>query len=212
MKIWVEIKRLGTEIWRLFQQVRSHGFYLTFLTGVDKFGRKLLGRPIWRFSWITPQILLGGQPARRLWPQLTAVGVKGVINMREEYNYAEEIGGLGEVFKYLYLPTKDNTAPTLAQLEQGVAFMHEVLKGEGKLYIHCWEGLGRGPTMVAAYLVSEGLTPDEAWSYIRNVRPFIRPVTSQQERLMELYEHFKTAQLYKYAVPELTPATTNPVS
>ncbi len=202
MSLWVEIKRL-------FAQLRTHGIYLTLLAGVDKFGRKLLGRPIWRYSWITPNILLGGQPARRLWKPLTSVGVTGVINLREEYNYADEIGGMGSLFKYLYLPTRDNTAPTLAHLEQGVQFMRDVLKAGGKLYIHCWEGLGRGPTMVAAYLVSEGLTPDEAWAYIRNVRPFIRPVTSQKERLQELADYYQDRAANP---PEVVSPTASPAA
>ncbi|MCU0464368.1 MAG: dual specificity protein phosphatase family protein [Anaerolineae bacterium] len=178
MSLWVEIRRL-------FDQLRTHGIYLTLLAGVDKFGRKLLGRPIWRFSWITPDILLGGQPARRLRADLSSFGVMGVVNLREEYDYAEEIVAATMPFKYLYLPTRDNTAPTLEHLEQGVQFMRDVVGQGGKLYIHCWEGLGRGPTMVAAYLVSLGHTPDEAWQIIRKVRPFVRPVPSQQARIRE---------------------------
>ncbi len=177
--------RLWTEISRLIQQLRQQGLRLTFMAAVDKFGRKLLGRPIWRYSWITPNILLGGQPARRLQRQLHAIGVTGVINMREEYDYADHVSTLAHQFKYLYLPTADNTAPLLEHLQQGVAFMQEVLRDKGKLYIHCWEGLGRGPTMVAAYLVSTGLMPDEAWDYICKVRPFIRPVPEQKARLEE---------------------------
>jgi hypothetical protein len=33
--------------------------------------------------------------------------------------------------------------------------------------------------MAAAYLVSTGLTADEAWATIREVRPFIRPKPEQ---------------------------------
>jgi hypothetical protein len=188
MSLWVEIKRL-------FEQFRMQGIRLTLLAGIDKFGRKLLGRPIWRYSWITPDILLGGQPARRLWGLLDDIGVKGVINMRAEYDYLDEMGGTGGLFEYLYLPTVDNTAPTIEHLQQGVDFAERILKDGGKLYIHCWEGLGRGPTMVAAHLVSKGLTPDEAWAYIRNVRPFIRPVASQRERLEEFAKRYAPESL-----------------
>jgi dual specificity MAP kinase phosphatase len=81
---------------------------------------------------------------------------------------------------YLHLPTIDNTPPTLEQLYQGVEFMKKEIDEGGKVYVHCWEGIGRGPTMVAAYLIKEmAMTADEAWKHIRKVRPFIRPTGAQ---------------------------------
>lgn len=186
MHLWVEISRL-------FEQLRKQGLRLTLLAAVDKFGRKLLGRPVWRYSWITSDILLGGQPARRFWRMLDDIGVKGVINMRAEHDYLDRLGGTDGRFEYLYLPTVDNTAPTLEQLAEGVAFTRRILDTGGKLYIHCWEGLGRGPTMAAAYLVSTGMTPDEAWAAIARVRPFIRPVPAQRERLAAFAQGYTLA-------------------
>jgi hypothetical protein len=39
--------------------------------------------------------------------------------------------------------------------------------------------------MAAAYLVSTGCSPEDAWKQIRAVRPFIRPTKLQMERLVE---------------------------
>jgi len=39
--------------------------------------------------------------------------------------------------------------------------------------------VGRAPTMAAAYLVQQGMTPQDAWASIRRVRPFIRPTPAQ---------------------------------
>jgi protein-tyrosine phosphatase len=133
---------------------------MTALAAIDKFGRKWSGHPVWRYSWITPHILLGGQPAKRLIPNLDDLGFTGVINMRDEYDYKAEVGN--EPLRYLRLPTPDNTPPTLDHLAQGAAFIKEELDKGGKVYIHCWEGLGRGPTMVAAYFVSTGISPADA--------------------------------------------------
>lgn len=143
----------------------------------------ITGRPTWRFTRITPDVWLGAQPARRIWPALAAKGVTGVINMRLEYDYRAEIGGLPVA--YLHLPTEDNSAPTLDHLRQGAEFITAQIAAGGRVYIHCWEGLGRGPTMVATYFVLLGATPAEAWEKIRRVRPFIRPTASQQQRLEE---------------------------
>ena len=174
MSIWVELRRLA-------DQLRTQGLRMTALAAIDKFGRKWSGHPIWRYSWITPDILLAGQPAKSLIPDLDDLGFTGVINMRDEYDYAAELGGMP--LRYLRLPTSDNTPPSLEHLAQGAAFIKEELEKGGKVYIHCWEGLGRGPTMVAAYFVSTGMTPTEAWAKIRAVRPFVRPTAGQMQQL-----------------------------
>ncbi len=176
MSHWIEIKRLR-------EQLRTQGLYPTLIAGVDKLIRWVTGRPSYTFGWITPSILLGGQPARKVWATLIRRGITGVINLRQEYDYQAEVGGLA--LRYLYLPTVDNTAPSQAHIRMGVQFLEEELAKGGKVYVHCWEGLGRSPTLVAAYLVKTGLTPDEAWKMIRRVRPFIRPTSAQQERLVE---------------------------
>jgi dual specificity MAP kinase phosphatase len=57
--------------------------------------------------------------------------------------------------------------------------MAEEVERGGGLYVHCGSGIGRAPTMAAAYLVDTGLTPNQAWACIRAVRPFIRPKPAQ---------------------------------
>ncbi len=174
--LWVQIRRL-------FEQLRAQGVRMTLLAAYDKLTRFITGEPVWRYSWITPNILLGAQPARRLWRKLSDLGVTAVVNMRHEFDYQKEIGNTP--VDYLYLPTEDNTPPSLEHLKRGASFIKLHVDRGGKVYIHCWEGLGRGPTMVATHFVALGDTPDEAWAKIKRVRPFIRPTQTQRERLTE---------------------------
>jgi protein-tyrosine phosphatase len=58
----------------------------------------------------------------------------------------------------------------------------EVANG-GVVYVHCGSGVGRAPTMVAAYLISTGMAPEQAWACIQAVRPFIRPTPPQLEQI-----------------------------
>ncbi|BBL76336.1 protein-tyrosine phosphatase family protein [Methylomagnum ishizawai] len=174
--IQTELRRLGT-------MLHSHGPYLTLLAGLDKAWRWLTGAPIWCFSGVAPGILLGGQPARRIVSQMYRRGVTGVVNLRAEYDSVQEVGGTG--LDYLFLPVADNHAPSLDQLRQGVAFIRRAVAQGGKVYIHCWEGLGRGPTLAAAWLVSAGDAPTVAWERVRKVRPFIRPTAGQVRRIEE---------------------------
>ena len=45
--------------------------------------------------------------------------------------------------------------------------------------------------MAAAYLVSTGLTPDQAWALIRKTRPFVNPTPPQ----LAVVEQFASEQL-----------------
>ena len=98
----------------------------------------------------------------------------------DEYDDAEH--GLAFA-KYLHLPTIDDDAPTLEHLAEGAEFIRDEIEGGGTVYIHCAGGIGRAPTMAAAYLISIGKTLDEALAMIRKPRPFVLLTDIQIEQL-----------------------------
>ena len=53
------------------------------------------------------------------------------------------------------------------------------------VYVHCRQGLGRGPTMALAYLMKSGLTFRDAFALVKRVRNFINPKPEQITRLKE---------------------------
>jgi hypothetical protein len=162
------------------QQLRKQGSWLTFVESVDQTTRLMTGAPTLHFSQILPSVHVGGQFIERGWTILARRGITAVISMRGEFDDRE--AGIAPP-RYLYLPTVDNHAPTLEQLRQGVDFVRQEIDSGGKVYIHCWEGVGRAPTMAAAYLVSTGLSPHDSWETIRRVRPFIRPLQAQIDQI-----------------------------
>jgi len=85
---------------------------------------------------------------------------------------------------HLYLPTIDDQAPTLDQLRQGVDFIQRALDEGERVYIHCAGGIGRSPTMAAAYFISQGLTLDKAIDLIKKGRPVIHLTPEQIEQLV----------------------------
>jgi dual specificity MAP kinase phosphatase len=160
----------------VLHQLRKQGVWITLLEGWDQAQRRIKGAPTERFTRITPQLHVGGQYSRKGWAMLARRGITAAVSMRGEYD------DRGEGFlppRYLHLPTVDNHAPTLEQLHRGIQFINDELARCGQVYIHCWEGVGRGPTMLAAYFVSTGIKPSEAWAKIKAVRPFIRPTAPQ---------------------------------
>lgn len=164
----------------LLQILRKQGLRLTLLESSEQITRLTMGAPRQRYSQIAPYLHVGGQHNERGLSILQRRGVTAVVSMRGEIDDRER--GIAPA-RYLHVPTVDNHAPTLEQLKTGVSFIREEIEKGGAVYIHCWEGVGRAPTMAAAYLVSTGMSPKEAWKQIGKIRPFIRPVVSQLDQI-----------------------------
>ncbi|MBI2607862.1 MAG: dual specificity protein phosphatase family protein [Candidatus Doudnabacteria bacterium] len=86
---------------------------------------------------------------------------------------------------YLWLPTVNHTPPSMDQLAAGVAALKTLVERNLKVYVHCQNGHGRAPTLVAAYFVSLGQSVEEAIAVIKAKRPAIHLQDSQIEALKE---------------------------
>lgn len=166
------VTRMGpiTLVWRIYDQV----------------ARGIGGAPVQRLSQITPQLWVGGQHSERGWAQMQAMGITAIVNMREA-EYDDRAAGI-VLERYLHLPTVDGTAPTIAHLQAGVSFISEEIANGGCVYIHCASGFHRAPTMAMAYLMSTGLSLDDALATIKKVRPFARPIRVQKAQLARFSE------------------------
>lgn len=159
-------------------QLRTQGLRSVVFEFIDVNSRVFLGASAPRFSRITPELYVGGQHNKLT--RLLQQGITAVVSLRDEFDDHER--GLAPQI-YLYLPTVDDTPPTLEYLQRGVDFIQQHIQHGEHVYIHCWHGVGRAPTLTAAYLVSTGLTPAQAWKRISTVRPFIRPTQQQQQQV-----------------------------
>ena len=168
---------------------------------IDTTYRLIRGVPTLRRSQITANLFLGGQYNLVGLKRLKKMGITAIINMRIHSIYA---AAHYEGFNYLHLPTIDNTPPLLDDLIKGAEFAHNEIKSGGKVYIHCRQGLGRGPTMAIAYLLKMGATYKDAFATVKAVRTFINPRPGQIMRLQELEEYFKQ---HNDTVKELIPKT-----
>jgi dual specificity MAP kinase phosphatase len=154
----------------------------------DNIYRVTFGMPRLKRCEITKNLYLGSQYNRVGLRKLRALGITAIINMRMHSVYSE---AQYEGFHYLHLPTPDNTPPDLEVLKEGANFADKEIKAGGKVYVHCRQGLGRGPTMAAAYLLKTGLTLEDALALIRKARPFINPRPGQLARLKELEAFYR---------------------
>jgi dual specificity MAP kinase phosphatase len=166
--------------------IRLGGLFLQY--NADNIYRVIFGMPQLKRCQITANLFLGSQYNLVGLQKMRSLGITAIINMRTHSVYDE---ARYEGFKYLHLPTPDNTPPAMEALQQGADFSDEVIKNGGKVYIHCRQGLGRGPTMAIAYLLKTGLTVADAITLIKRVRRFINPRPGQLQRLKELEVYYK---------------------
>jgi len=174
----LRLVRKGVRI--LVYRLRRQGVRTTLLWLYARGTPAVTGVPILKYSRITPEIYVGPQYRRAGKGKLSRMGIDSVVNMRLEFDDAAH--GLA-LEHYCHLPTADDDAPTLDHLHQGVAFIRKVIADGGKVYIHCGGGIGRAPTMAAAYFISQGLKLDEAVGLIKKSRPFINIVPAQMVQL-----------------------------
>jgi hypothetical protein len=173
-------QKIGKGVHILIARVREQGLRTTTLWFTERTTRILVGVSPARTSRIAPNLYVGGQHKRRGLKTLAARGISACVDLRREFGDAAHGVALP---RQLSLPTDDDHTPTIAELQQAADFIGACLAEGRGVYIHCANGVGRAPTTAAAYLITTGLTPQQAWDTIRAVRPFIRPTRVQREAL-----------------------------
>lgn len=144
------------------------------------------------YSQITQYIYLGTNMCcqRDFDKSLLRKGIKADISLEEK-----RIDSPFGVAFYLWLPTKDHAAPSLPQLKVGVQFLQQLVRQKIRCYIHCERGHGRAPTLVAAYLISTGMTIKEALAFIKKRRPAIHPNPRQRAMLQGFQKELSRKKL-----------------
>lgn len=111
---------------------------------------------------------------------LKELGVSVDIDL--EYEHADEFEK-PRTEVTLFLPTRDRHAPSQAQLRCGVALIDAAVKAKKRVYVHCKNGHGRAPTLVAAYLMTQGMELEEAVRFLKGKRPVVHLNGEQLEAL-----------------------------
>src|SRR5262245_25203166 len=128
--------------------------------------------PLNQFDWIVPdKVAACPHPSvsRPALEQLRAQHISLLINLHERANTLDVIDLLG--VREVHLPVPDSQPPTQSQLDAGVAEIISALAAGQRVAVHCGAGLGRSGTLLAAYLVNQGLSVPAAMKSVRAARP-----------------------------------------
>lgn len=174
------IQKIGKGLAIVTARLREQGLRTTALWFTERTTRIIVGVSPARTSRVAPNLYVGGQHKRRGLKIMTARGITACVDLRREYGDVEH--GV-DLARQLSLPTDDDCAPTIDELQRAADFIGACLAEGRGVYIHCANGVGRAPTTAAAYLVSTGLSPQQAWKTLRAARPFIRPTKIQRDAL-----------------------------
>ena len=142
------------------------------------------------FSWLVP-----GRLAGTPWPgvvhdmdidlkALSRCGVTMLITLTEKDFPQDALARHG--LKNFHLPVYDHEPPTVAQVQMLLARMSAAMRRGEVLAVHCLAGLGRTGTVLAAWMVREGLTAEEA---LRRVRLIDAQYVQSEAQEALLYEY-----------------------
>ena len=84
------------------------------------------------------------------------------------------------------VPVPDMEPPTDRQLDHLLETIRKANASRMGVAVHCEAGLGRTGTVLAAYLVTNGLSPKDAVAKVRDLRPG-SVETADQERAIEAF-------------------------
>ena len=142
-------------------------------------------------SDVTPQLAVGGSFRRAQVKHLKERGVTAVVDCREEaLDDVEALTRAG--IRFLHLPALDRYAMTYDQLHEGVDWVLDNLDRGGKAFVHCEHGVGRGPLMGCAVLITQGYSAPEALRIVRSGRWQAAPNDRQLKALLAFEREWRS--------------------
>ncbi len=143
------------------------------------------------FSWIEkPKLAALAKPSSvedLIW--LRQHGIQLLISLTEDplrRDWSNESGLL--VF---HEPLIDMEPPTQEQLDRCVSAISKAMANNMAVAVHCGAGLGRTGVVLAAYLVTTGMTASNAIARIRKLRPHSIETDEQAESVEWFARRFR---------------------
>jgi atypical dual specificity phosphatase len=135
------------------------------------------------FSWIDKPTLAAlarpGSVEDLNW--LRQQGIQVLISLTEDPPRRDWVNDAGMLV--FHEPLEDMEPPTQEQLDRCVSAVRKALKGGLGVAVHCGAGLGRTGVVLAAYLVTTGMSASSAITKVRRLRPHSIETDEQAESI-----------------------------
>ncbi len=126
--------------------------------------------PGYTLTWITKNLAVGYAPMS--YEELNSLkeqGIGAIVNLCGEFSDLHQIEK-DAGFEVFWLPIPDETAPKMAAMEEGLAWLDEATYLGKKVLVHCKHGIGRTGTFVTAYLLRRGFGLKKAGKMMKTTR------------------------------------------
>jgi len=134
------------------------------------------------FTNINDWICSSARPSPEDIPHFRTLKITAVVTLTES-----PLLFIPDEITYLHIPIVDFSVPTIEDAKKFVSFVEEIKSKGGKVLVHCYAGCGRTGTMLAVYLVYQGLSSDEAFLHLRRINEcFVE--TEEQEEFVRNFE------------------------
>ncbi|MEM8831781.1 MAG: dual specificity protein phosphatase family protein [Cyanobacteria bacterium P01_G01_bin.19] len=137
--------------------------------------------------WLIPEKLAGmPRPQLEDLAELKEASIKGIVSVMDEPSGIKEYQEEG--FQALWLPITGGKPPAVEQVKQFANFAEPIIESNRSVVVHCTSGNRRTGTLLAAYLIAKGETPQQAIALVQKARPTAELREAQQNFLFQLPE------------------------
>lgn len=125
---------------------------------------------IYNFAQVNDGYFRGGQPTAQDYADLSALGVKTIINLTSDDGEQNEQAMVEQHgMRYLHIPMKTRQAPTPAELDTFLAAVNDA--ATQPVYVHCVGGRHRTGVMTAVYrMTRDGLSAEQAFKEMKQFK------------------------------------------
>lgn len=148
---------------------------------------------------IIPGLFLGPYAAagKSKLEELQRAGITHIVCVRQENEKTFIRPNFPDEFRYLVITLADNFKESIIpKVREVKGFIDQCLHQQGKVLVHCNDGMSRAPSLVIGYIMQTcGLTYKAALLYVQDRRFCVQPSTGFETQLTEFEPIYKAQVL-----------------